>query len=747
MRLRRIEHSPNIWRDKFWSIAIMGIGLMFASWLLTHNPNTVAWAQVGNAVNLGYEVGFIQANESFTAESVWVGEDDAGTKDSLWLAVGTSEDDSSKDSSPYVTLSWVKKDGGFFPTKCLRLAIGQEKSANDLESKDKQVTLYSTSMLDDANYTALLSIDQTVGLLHIAIYKNLSESLLSTESVMYLTSACPVAVHVSSLPRRENHRNLWLFSGSAQIQSRTRPGFRPIASRVEVGEANDYGTVLPLKNVDYGEPIAVRIRANQPMLGEYRVFVESLSPLAKDTSGEGPVLTVSPIEEDNIAMIPAECIPIGPAKVTVKYVQDDEVRLSQSFSLTAGKAEVDLRFTDIDSKGGEVEGLLCGHAASFLPGVSIVVTAEFTRLDWNFETREYEEVSGFQTASVIDTTFDRLLAENGIPFTLTVPQNTGTWRINCKVEASPQIQLSLFGMEETFCLSSEPTDFLVAVADQASKRILVVDPGVEDWDMLEAVKWSWYPNERNGFSGFTQAWGNPSGMKLRRCESWGGEWMVVVDSKGLAAIVPYPRGDFRKWAQIISGNLHSVELLPNGNIAVAASTGGFVRVYTSSQGPDSAVYTEYSLPGAHGVLWDPKHNLLWALGDDRLIALEVGGTLDAPMLKKALESPLPTFGGHDLAPVYGNTDRLWVTTVSSVYQYEKSTDTWLTPFLDDDMCELRNVKGVGNSPSGRIVFSKPKAGTLYSWTTDTIELYLPKASRIRTDAAFYKVRVWNPDYQ
>jgi len=57
------------------------------------------------------------------------------------------------------------------------------------------------------------------------------------------------------------------------------------------------------------------------------------------------------------------------------------------------------------------------------------------------------------------------------------------------------------------------------------------------------------------------------------------------------------------------------------------------------------------------------------------------------------------------------------------------------------------VKGVGNSPSGRIVFSKPKAGTLYSWTTDTIELYLPKASRIRTDAAFYKVRVWNPDYQ
>src|SRR5690606_26869809 len=138
-------------------------------------------------------------------------------------------------------------------------------------------------------------------------------------------------------------------------------------------------------------------------------------------------------------------------------------------------------------------------------------------------------------------------------------------------------------------------------------------------------------------SGFSVGWGLPSGVKLRRSEGWGGEWMLVVDSRGMAAIVSYPEGDRYQWFHVIDGNLHSAELLPDGNIALAASTGGWVRIYTSSQGATSGYYVEYPLPGAHGVLWDPTSELLWAVGDHHLVGLRVFGPPEAPRLERVVQ--------------------------------------------------------------------------------------------------------------
>src|SRR5690606_19878574 len=120
----------------------------------------------------------------------------------------------------------------------------------------------------------------------------------------------------------------------------------------------------------------------------------------------------------------------------------------------------------------------------------------------------------------------------------------------------------------------------------------------------QAVLWSWAPGDANGFAGLTDAWGLPTDAKVRSCKAWEGRWMVVTDSLGLAAILPYPPGDSRRWGRNVGGNPHSAELLPGGNIAVAASTAGWVRVYASSQGPDAEHYAEFRLTGAHGVEWD-----------------------------------------------------------------------------------------------------------------------------------------------
>ncbi|UUZ95166.1 DUF6528 family protein [Paenibacillus sp. P25] len=289
-------------------------------------------------------------------------------------------------------------------------------------------------------------------------------------------------------------------------------------------------------------------------------------------------------------------------------------------------------------------------------------------------------------------------------------------------------------------------DYWIAVTDQGSKEIRVYDPEKSDWNDKNALKWSWAPSDKNGFAGLTGGWGLPSDVKLREGKT-GGKYMVVTDSNGLAALVPYPSGNSRAWGALVGGNPHAAELLPDGNVAVAASAGGWVRVYTASQGPDSATYTQYSLPGAHGVLWDPQKNVLWAVGDYYLVALEVKGTPESPILEQVRQSRLPTNWGHDLFAVYGDTDKLWVTSNTKVYQYSKSADSWSESYPGANDIDHHWVKSISNQPSGQVVLTNQKAGTKYTWTTDQVDLYQPNDYRLVTGGAFYKARVWNSDYQ
>ncbi|WJH37311.1 DUF6528 family protein [Paenibacillus sp. CC-CFT747] len=153
------------------------------------------------------------------------------------------------------------------------------------------------------------------------------------------------------------------------------------------------------------------------------------------------------------------------------------------------------------------------------------------------------------------------------------------------------------------------------------------------------------------------------------------------------------------------------------------------------------------MPGAHGVLWDPERKLLWAVGDDRLAAFSVGGAPHAPVLSRVQEKKLPTLWGHDLSPVFGDTDLLWVTTNSGVYQYKKSTGTWSSRYPGSEQANRGFVKSMGNQPSGAIIQTVPKEGALYAWGTDTADLFLPDRKLVLPETSVYKARIWSPHYQ
>src|SRR5690349_12570970 len=204
---------------------------------------------------------------------------------------------------------------------------------------------------------------------------------------------------------------------------------------------------------------------------------------------------------------------------------------------------------------------------------------------------------------------------------------------------------------------------LVAVTDQSVGRILVFDFDVEESRVSgcpPGTVWSWQPGDTNGYQSAVTNWGRPSDVRLRRDN--GGELrMLVADSYGLVAVVG-PNGRML-WSADTGpdANPHAAELLPDGAVAVAASAGGWVRLYPGLCGPHNDQFTQFDLADAHGVLWDPGTNVLWALGSSQLCRLQPARTGTTPRLLQSTADPLPSSGGHDLQPVYGNCDLLWVT--------------------------------------------------------------------------------------
>jgi hypothetical protein len=314
-----------------------------------------------------------------------------------------------------------------------------------------------------------------------------------------------------------------------------------------------------------------------------------------------------------------------------------------------------------------------------------------------------------------------------------------------------------------------PCGCWIACTNQSNNMLEAYDPAVYDWNTAAAKKWSFIPTTERGYSATAEIplWYGPADLKLRNSTVFAGTSQVIVTVGGrLATIAAYPSGN-KIWTMGYSAGppavaLHSAELLPNGNIALASADRNWIRVYSSSQPvPNHGNFAEYPLTSAHATLWDPSINRLWVLGRlpnatvDIITALIVGGTDLNPTLTEDLSRrdtlPPGYFWGHDLYPYYYNNNKLWVTCNQGVFVYTKSTRTFTAAPGESNSTF---VKAIGNQPSGQIVETKPSSGgcTANGWSTSTVTFYdgstgALHASRTVTGACFYKGRVFSPDYQ
>lgn len=244
-----------------------------------------------------------------------------------------------------------------------------------------------------------------------------------------------------------------------------------------------------------------------------------------------------------------------------------------------------------------------------------------------------------------------------------------------------------------------------------------------------------------------------SGAADVRLREWHGRQVVLSAGGYHAKLLDWETGDVLwSYEGTLIWNAHAMELLPDGILAVAGSTGNNLTFFSLTDRTATPLRLEFA--DAHGAMWDPSHTCLWVCGGNQMKAYRVtqsGGRIAAEEIRSLT---IPANGAHDLQPVYGTPGTYWLTTSGTVFRFDSNTETFRAVPTSSQL-GMKGVKGMGNFTDGCIVQTIAD-GSDNSWNTATVwlyrynatlNLYVPTAFVSPTGAALYKVRVWSAAYQ
>lgn len=293
------------------------------------------------------------------------------------------------------------------------------------------------------------------------------------------------------------------------------------------------------------------------------------------------------------------------------------------------------------------------------------------------------------------------------------------------------------------------TTTYLSLCDQQNGQLSVLEYSkLSDYTANTDYSWRWLAKSGNGNT-ILDGMNRIDEGRLRYSETLDKFVLCTTSSSGGVWLTEY-NGGAKIWETDLNGfGPHSMEYLPCGYVAVACSgnsdtSTGFVRLYDIT----TNAYAEVALFSAHGVLWDPQLEMLWALGSKKLNAYMVGKDgAGKPTLTPVSEFSynLPAGGGHDISFVVGDPTKLWVSG-KNVVQFDKTTGKFTTFF------EGTGFKATVNLTDGTILCTQAN-GTYAAHDTDTLILYTPKGDGTYTQStvtftgrAFYKARIFS-DWQ
>ncbi len=254
------------------------------------------------------------------------------------------------------------------------------------------------------------------------------------------------------------------------------------------------------------------------------------------------------------------------------------------------------------------------------------------------------------------------------------------------------------------------------------------------------ARWLWSAkDDPNVTEEDKQLFGVPDECKLREK----GKTIIMTDSCGGAAGLDVMSG-LCKWYVHAGGNPHSIDILPDGRVAVVSSMGATVKIFDVKDYPfkpsNQVAKTVFELEGGHGISWDEGRNSLFVLGYRALYELDYDAESSSVSVRRSwnYEERCGDIYGHDLVP--DGKGGYFFTTHTAVWYIEP--DTGMIVKARD----IANVKAFAPSDDGDLVTIPNE-----SWWTDTL-LMLPSGSSdisaarkiILPGAKFYKARYFTP---
>ena len=214
----------------------------------------------------------------------------------------------------------------------------------------------------------------------------------------------------------------------------------------------------------------------------------------------------------------------------------------------------------------------------------------------------------------------------------------------------------------------------------------------------------------------------------------GGRRILISSSGGGVALVDRETRRASFSARVT--NAHSIEMLPGGRVAAAASvstagTGNRIVIFDAAAGKELA---SDELRSAHGALWDEARSVLWALGGDVLRAYNIGPTGGPIRLDRTFEIALPSEGGHDLVAIPGSS-RLFVSTVRRCFYFDRERRQF-SPH--DAFGDQANIKSYNVHPqTGRVAYIRAERP---NWWSEHLHFQHPDGTLRLPGEHLYKAR-------
>lgn len=190
-------------------------------------------------------------------------------------------------------------------------------------------------------------------------------------------------------------------------------------------------------------------------------------------------------------------------------------------------------------------------------------------------------------------------------------------------------------------------------------------------------------------------------------------------------------------------NAHSAELLPGGYIVVACSTGAGECLQLYDIRKNNTIIAEYPLNSAHGAVWNPATERLYAIGGTTLQVYKWDPSVPALEKEEELSTTGYVSGLHDISIVDDNT---LIMGAGKCALFDISTKKFTSVPLFNNASGIKSLNY--NPQTGEIFYTISGDSPVYSWSTYSLRYNdkidgtgVEKVIKVN-DIEMYKARVF-----